>query len=193
MATYRRPTGVAQEQSLEAAQHPCTTTTFADPLPLSATTVMPRSEDSPLELSEFLAPVPEAVPTARHHVTGVLTEWGFSTLTETAGLLTCELVSNAVKHGSPAGTYQCGCKQQIVLTLRRRGGLFIEVWDPGAKGLHPHLRIAAPHDEVGRGLQLVDTLSRAWGHYSPVYGGTTVWCEMVPPRGHAGGNRHRCR
>ncbi|WP_314175623.1 ATP-binding protein [Streptomyces winkii] len=142
-----------------------------------------RPEDKPIELVEFLSPIPEAVPVARRHVVGVLHEWGLSTLTETASLLACELVSNAVKHGSPAAEAPTGAgAQQIVLTVRHHAGLFIEVWDPGSKGLHPRVRAAAPHDEVGRGLQLVDTLSRSWGHYAPAYGGRTVWCELVTPR-----------
>ncbi|OEU92265.1 hypothetical protein DB35_07170 [Streptomyces abyssalis] len=147
-------------------------------------------DDRILELVEFLTPVPEAVPAARRHVTRLLREWGLSALTDTAALLACELVSNAVKHGTPApGTASGGGVQQIVLTLRYHNGLFIEVWDPGSPGRHPHVRIAAPHDEVGRGLRLVDTLSRAWGHYIPAYGGRTVWCEVVSPA--YGEGRHR--
>jgi anti-sigma regulatory factor (Ser/Thr protein kinase) len=182
MATRRPHIDVAQEQSPQPSDSRRTTMALAEPLPHSVSGMMSRREDKLIELVEFLAPIPEAVPAARRHVMGVLREWGLTALTETAALLTCELVSNAVKHGSPAGdTLTCLRAQQIVLTVRHHDGLFIEVWDPGSKGLHPRMRKAEPHDEVGRGLHLVDALSRAWGHYAPAYGGRTVWCELVPP------------
>ncbi|WP_055487063.1 ATP-binding protein [Streptomyces sp. WMMB 322] len=144
--------------------------------------MVPRSKDKLIELVEFLAPIPEAVPVARRHVVEMLEGWGLSALSETAALLTCELVANAVKHGTPpAGTLTERAGQQIVLTVRHSEGLIIEVWDPGSKGLHPRVRRAALHDEVGRGLHMVATLSRAWGHYSPAYGGRTVWYELALP------------
>lgn len=190
MATGRPPTDVAQgEDTTKPARHRCTATASTESRPRSVYAVVPRSEDELIELVEFLAPVPEAVPVARRHVVEVLRGWGLSELTETAALLTCELVANAVKHGAPAaGALPDGSGQQIVLTVRHRDGLFIEVWDPGAKGLHPRVRRAALHDEVGRGLHMVATLSRAWGHYSPAYGGRTVWCELALPELPEGGD-----
>lgn len=183
MATGRPPTDVAQgEDTTKSARHRRTAAALTEPRPLSVSRTVPRPEDKLIELVEFLAPIPEAVPVARRHVAEVLRGWGLGPLTETAALLTCELVANAVKHGSSAPAPLTGrARQQIVLTVRHRGGLFIEVWDPASRGLHPRLRNAAPHDEVGRGLHMVDTLSRAWGHYSPAYGGRTVWCELALP------------
>lgn len=184
MATGRPPTDVApgEDQLTESACQRRTAPALTQPRTHSVSGMMPRPEDKLIELVEFLAPVPEAVPVARRHVVGVLNGWGLSALTETAALLTCELVSNAVKHGSPAaGTANGAAGQQIVLTVRHRGGLFLEVWDPGSKGLHPRVRNAAPTEEVGRGLHMVATLSRAWGHFSPPYGGRTVWCELALP------------
>jgi anti-sigma regulatory factor (Ser/Thr protein kinase) len=187
MATCRRPTNAAHKEAPETVGHRRTATAFAEPL--SDAVAVPPDAYRPgadlFELEEFLPPIPEAVPAARRHVTRVLDEWGLSSLTETAALVTCELVSNAVKHGSPAArTVKWEDRaQQIVLKVRQvrpyEGVLFIEVRDPGSKGLHPRLRTAAPHDEVGRGLYLVDALSRAWGHYSPAYGGRAVWCELL--------------
>jgi anti-sigma regulatory factor (Ser/Thr protein kinase) len=188
MATGRPPTDVAQgEDPTESARHRRTATASTESRPHSVYAVVPRSEDKLIELVEFLAPIPEAVPVARRHVAEMLKGWGLSLLTETAALLTCELVANAVKHGSPApGAVAGRAGQQIVLTVRHRDGLCIEVWDPGSKGLHPRVRKAAPHDEVGRGLHMVAALSRAWGHYSPAYGGRTVWCELALPEDHEG-------
>jgi anti-sigma regulatory factor (Ser/Thr protein kinase) len=179
MAICRRPTDVAEEESPQAVGCRQTTTALTEPLPHTVQSDACCAGEKLFEMVEFLAPVPEAVPAARRHVTSVLDERGLGALSETAALLTCELVSNAVKHGS-AG--DAGAKreraQQIVLTVRHEEALLIEVWDPGSKGLHPRLHRAAPHDEVGRGLHLVDTLSSAWGHYAPAYGGRAVWCEL---------------
>lgn len=189
MATSRRPPDVTGGEPHQIA---CcrTATAFAEPFSHSASAMMPSSGDGRiLELVEFLTPVPEAVPAARRHVTQLLCDWGLSELTDTAALLACELVSNAVKHGSsPVGAAPSGGAdvQHIELTVRHHHALFIEVWDPGAKRLHPHVRIAAPHDEVGRGLRLVENMSRTWGHYVPAGGGRTVWCEVGPPHAGAG-------
>jgi anti-sigma regulatory factor (Ser/Thr protein kinase) len=184
MAICRRPTDVAEEESPDVVGCRQTTTAFAERLPHDVPADACCAGEKLFELVEFMAPIPEAVPAARRHVTSVLDERGLGALSETAALLTCELVSNAVKHGS-AG--DAGAKreraQQIVLTVRHEDSLLIEVWDPGSKGLHPRLQRAAPHDEVGRGLHLVDTLSRAWGHYAPAHGGRAVWCELPSPGG----------
>lgn len=143
------------------------------------------------ERVELLAPVPEAVPAARRHITRLLRAWEVPELTDTAALLACELVSNAVKHGSrPGQGARDATEERIELTVRHDDdALVIEVWDPASKNLHPHVRIAAPHDEVGRGLRLVESLSRAWGHRTPPYGGRTVWCEVAPP--HSGAESGR--
>jgi anti-sigma regulatory factor (Ser/Thr protein kinase) len=88
-------------------------------------------------------------------------------------LLISELVTNAVRHGSPP----------ILLALECDGeGLRVRVRD-GAPAL-PRPRDSIPEDEGGRGLALVDALSDAWGA-EPVVdehgGGKSVWFELRNP------------
>lgn len=83
----------------------------------------------------------------------------------TVQLMVSELVTNAVQHGGPP----------IRLAIRAyTGHLVVEVKDCG-----PPL----PHDLVshdvarGRGLFIVEQLSRRWGERSH-HQGKTVWCDV---------------
>jgi hypothetical protein len=59
-----------------------------------------------------------------------------------------------------------------VRSSRRR--LYIEVTD-GAR-YRPHRRVARETDENGRGLELLEALSRRWG-VRPQLAGKVVWAE----------------
>jgi anti-sigma regulatory factor (Ser/Thr protein kinase) len=92
---------------------------------------------------------------------------GLGVLRDDAVLVADELVSNAIQHGQ--GPRSCR------LTLIDDGrGLLAEVTDSGSG--EPHMR--TPDSTGGRGLVLVDRLSKAWGvRWSR--GRKTVWAEMV--------------
>jgi anti-sigma regulatory factor (Ser/Thr protein kinase) len=126
------------------------------------------------------AALPSAAGAARRETVQTLKDWGLLQLIETAELLVSELVGNAVKHTGvmaeqPTYTELEGL-QTILLQLRvERGVLLIQVWD-GDPTL-PVLKEADFMSEGGRGLQLVETLSRRWGAY-PVGRGKIVWCEL---------------
>jgi anti-sigma regulatory factor (Ser/Thr protein kinase) len=113
---------------------------------------------------------PSAVPNTRHFVQAKLTEWEVDDdLAHTAVLLATELVTNAVRHGLG----------EIRMRLRRAcHALYIEVDDDGSA--LPDRRQADDDDEGGRGLQLVDALSEAWGA-RPLDHGKSVWCAMKLP------------
>ncbi|KIF79004.1 hypothetical protein QR77_20370 [Streptomyces sp. 150FB] len=89
---------------------------------------------------------------------------------ETAALLLSELVTNALRHGSPPG-------REISITLCRAGGLLrLEVEDAGETVPRP--RASGPDDECGRGLALVAALADDWG-VSPRRGpGKRVWVTL---------------
>ena len=106
---------------------------------------------------------------ARSFVTATLIAWHVEQFTETAILLTSELVTNAVLH---AGS---GVVLQIARTT---DGIRCEVTDRGPG--RPEMRLARAEDLSGRGLQLVDQLSRAWG-VAPDHGGKSVWFELTDP------------
>ncbi|MFE2595555.1 ATP-binding protein [Streptomyces sp. NPDC059396] len=92
---------------------------------------------------------------------------------ETAALLLSELVTNALRHGSPPG-------REIAVTLLRLDGLLkMEVEDAG--DLLPRPRDPGLDDECGRGLALVAVLSDDWG-VAPRRGpGKRVWLTLKVP------------
>ncbi|MFE9454047.1 ATP-binding protein [Streptomyces sp. NPDC006739] len=106
----------------------------------------------------------------RRIVRAALNHWGQPDLTETAELLTTELVTNAFCHGT-------GPDVGFRLYLRH-DRLVIEARDGSAA--RPELRCPAPDDENGRGLFLIDAMADAWG-VSP--DGTTTWCSLILRKG----------
>src|SRR4051812_11693164 len=100
---------------------------------------------------------------ARRIVRRALADWGQPDLSDNAQLLASELLTNALSHGAgPRISFT------VYLTEHRVG---IEVRD--GSPARPVLCHAAPEDESGRGLILVDALADAWG-VSP--DGMTTWC-----------------
>lgn len=87
---------------------------------------------------------------------------------EDAELLVTELVSNAYDHGQPP----------IILRLCQlpNWSLHIDVEDSDRTHL-PQLRASGPGGERGRGLVLVDQLSRGWG-FNVTATSKVVWAEM---------------
>jgi anti-sigma regulatory factor (Ser/Thr protein kinase) len=59
----------------------------------------------------------------------------------------------------------------------RNDALRIEVWDTSSRP--PLRRTAADEDEGGRGLLLVQALSKEWGCDVLNAGGKIVWCECL--------------
>ncbi|MFE4621809.1 ATP-binding protein [Streptomyces mirabilis] len=101
----------------------------------------------------------------RRIVRAALRHWRQTNLVDTAELLTSELVTNALRHG---------CGPDIGMRLYLSGArLVIEIRDGSA--VLPALRAAAPDDEDGRGLALVNAMADDWGT-SP--DGTTTWCSL---------------
>jgi anti-sigma regulatory factor (Ser/Thr protein kinase) len=114
-------------------------------------------------------PTPAAVRTARHFLDDTLARWQVpETVRDTAVLCLSELVTNALLHT------HTGCE---VRALLQDGLLTTTVRDRG-RGLAPQ----GPADDGplrvhGRGLELVELLSHAWGsRRGPV--GTTVWFTL---------------
>jgi anti-sigma regulatory factor (Ser/Thr protein kinase) len=100
---------------------------------------------------------------------------------ETAELLVSELVTNAVRFaGGPAHTLRYsgrGSPGLISLSLRHfREGLLIEVYD--TDDTPPVLSGADDDAESGRGLILVNALSKEWSYFFPPGGGKVVSCIL---------------
>jgi anti-sigma regulatory factor (Ser/Thr protein kinase) len=100
---------------------------------------------------------------------------------EIAELLVSELVTNAVRFaGDPARTVRYSERANaglIRLSLRHFPQcLLIEVYDADSK---PPIRSPADDQaENGRGLMLVDALSKEWSYFVPPVGGKVVYCVM---------------
>jgi anti-sigma regulatory factor (Ser/Thr protein kinase) len=100
---------------------------------------------------------------------------------ETAELLVSELVTNAVRFtDDPTRTMRYSERADaspISLSLRHfREGLLIEVYDTDS---NPPIRSRADEDaESGRGLMLVDALSKEWSYFFPPGGGKVVYCFL---------------
>lgn len=156
-------------------------TTAAPPAPLPAQaspsppaglspslTAPPRSRSGSLSRSRSRAALPfdvTSVPRARHLARERLAGWGLAEHVEVAELLVSELVTNALRHA----------RGPIGLTLAAHDGtLRCEVADTSPD--LPRLCRVEDDDECGRGLHLLDTLSR-WGS-TPTPTGKVVWFEL---------------
>ena len=102
-------------------------------------------------------------------------------IAETAELIVSELVTNAVRFtGNPARTLRYSERAEaslISLSIRHfREHLLIEVYDTDA---NPPVLSAHDDDaEGGRGLMLVDALSKEWSYFFPPGGGKVVYCFL---------------
>ncbi|MFC9293123.1 ATP-binding protein [Streptomyces sp. NPDC057011] len=116
-------------------------------------------------------PRQDSVPAARRRAAWLAVAWGQPGLAADAALLTSELTTNAVLHGSVEDRY-------VRVELRLTGAVLrIEVTDPKGER-RPEPRIAADDEQYGRGLQIVGALSQRWGASERVVG-KTVWAELA--------------
>jgi len=133
----------------------------------------------PQTMSTVFVAVPQAAGDARAFTTLVLDGWGLSHLVETAELLVSELITNAVKHAGgimePPDDFckPAGDIPPVILSVSRFDALLVQVWDASSE---PVVRREAADDDVdGRGLDLVDALSKEWGWDVLETGGKIVW------------------
>jgi anti-sigma regulatory factor (Ser/Thr protein kinase) len=122
----------------------------------------------PDELNLELPRLPTAGSTARSAVSERFAEELGANRVGELLLVVSELVANAVVHGRGA----------ITLKLRfDRDRVYGEVVDQGS-GFEREVRERGPDEINGRGLMIVDALSRRWG----IHEGTThVWFELGEP------------
>jgi anti-sigma regulatory factor (Ser/Thr protein kinase) len=129
-----------------------------------------------------LGALPSAVPCARAHTTALLAMWGLTRVADSAELVVCELITNAITHGS-GGAGGRGPIPVVHLDLSTDlARLRIDVWDtsPRAPVLRPDVPDSA---EGGRGLLLVDALCETWGaDRVPGWPGKRVRAVLVIPQ-----------
>jgi len=115
---------------------------------------------------------PAAAAEARRQVRAAIRSWDVPVDPDTAVLLACELVTNAIRHETgPAITLVVSCS---------RGRLRVDVHDT-ARCL-PTVADAPVDAETGRGLMLVATLSDEWGIYRTPAGKAVYFALAFQPR-----------
>ncbi len=132
---------------------------------------MTSSSPSPVLVAvERYAAAAAAVPVARSAAVRTLRGWHLDLPTvQTAELVTCELITNAVQ-ASPPGDI---IAMRLTLTARH---LLIETWD--GSDARPVPISPRADDEHGRGLALIEALSTQWGWFRARDRGKIVWAEV---------------
>lgn len=121
----------------------------------------------PSRVAEWTVPPDTAaVPAVRAECRRVLEGWGLEETATTTELILSELVTNAIRYGSPP----------VTVRLLRGRCLICEVADGSSTS--PRLRRAETTDEGGRGLFLVAQFAERWGtRYTPR--GKVIWAEQL--------------
>jgi anti-sigma regulatory factor (Ser/Thr protein kinase) len=116
------------------------------------------------------APLPRNVTLARRRAARLAVDWGFHSRAGDVGVVTSELITNALLHGSLRD-------RLIRVRLAATGAtLRVEVSDPRGER-QPVPREAACEDQFGRGLTLVGMLADDWGVHPRLGVGKTVWAQ----------------
>jgi hypothetical protein len=115
-----------------------------------------------------LARDPGSPRLARRLVRAAFRDWGLLGEPDDAELVTTELVTNAVEHARTA------CSVGLTLT---RADLLVTVRD-GGPGPPRRVPDPDPGSFRGRGLQVVEHLSRAWGVRAADGGGSATWAAL---------------
>ncbi|MDQ0772944.1 anti-sigma regulatory factor (Ser/Thr protein kinase) [Streptomyces aurantiacus] len=139
----------------------------------TSTTGTPAALGSSARRATFVLPADvKAVGEARRRVLERLSSWGVTQDgCDTAVLVVSELFTNSVVHTA---------SRTITCSLRATPDqLRIQVADDGSCQSAPMPQRAGVHDEEGRGLMLVKTVSRRWGAGPTEDGdGRAVWADL---------------
>ena len=123
-----------------------------------------------------LAPGAQSARRAREFTRITLGGWGMAAGIDVAELVVCELVTNALRHGLLSAQWMPE-EHPIALTLLRRDPfLMCAVIDPEPRG--PVLMEPCARAESGRGLQVVESCSAAWGWLPIEDAGKVVWALL---------------
>ncbi|MEC3993444.1 ATP-binding protein [Actinacidiphila sp. DG2A-62] len=125
-------------------------------------------------------PTARSVGRARRLLAGQLAVWGLTQVSDDAGLILSELVTNAITHAHPP-------YGNLIATRFERlaDGVRIEVHDTGDDKPEPCK--ASADEEGGRGLELVHVLTGgAWGVSDRDGPGKLVWAQCTATRDEVG-------
>lgn len=115
-----------------------------------------------------LAPELQSVATARRFVRVHLTGHDLSALVDDVTLVASELATNALRHAGTAFTVTITAFADDVVLAVEDGSLSM-----------PVLVEAGVDDVVGRGMAIVDVVSRDWGVVVDAHVGKSVWASFA--------------
>lgn len=145
-----------------------------------------QMNDWPFRSYLELGALPSALPCARLHAKHVFREWGLEDCTDTIELVVSELVTNAQRASAGltgsrfGGRWIPGVPPVRLWLCSDKEKVHIRVWD----GDHrmPEAQAADLDAESGRGLFLVEAVSREWGVFVPEgSNGKVVWAILGRP------------
>ncbi len=144
------------------------------------TAVLREVENSTVVL---LPSQPASVAVARRRITAEMRSVGIEDeAIDDAAIVITELVTNAIKHGSPLP----GRWLQVTWDMDTES-VEIAVSDGGGSGTRPRANRPSLTAMGGRGLEIVDSLCDRWGVRPP---GTTVWAILAAPAAHSAHTAH---
>jgi anti-sigma regulatory factor (Ser/Thr protein kinase) len=128
--------------------------------------------DRPLVASRDLPAEVESPRIARNVIKDTLFRWRLGDLYEDAAVVVSELVTNALRHGLGSDMHRV-----LRLVLVRYEGQFVcMVTDPADAA--PTMQEPDYIAETGRGLHIIEAMSRAWGWTPLLGGGKAVWASF---------------
>jgi anti-sigma regulatory factor (Ser/Thr protein kinase) len=119
---------------------------------------------------------PESVKAGRDFARVTLGLWDMDALTDLAGLVVSELLTNAVRHGVPSARKIVSEHCVRLRLLAQAPFVMCMVTDPG-HGI-PVLRDSDLAAECGRGLTVVEACCVRWGWHLLDEGGKVVWALL---------------
>ncbi|NIY65631.1 ATP-binding protein [Streptomyces malaysiensis] len=118
-----------------------------------------------------------SVSDARRFTRFTLGSWGLEPLIDTVVVIVSELLANALRHGRLRTCGSHGSPRPLwVGLLRGETTVLCTVADQSPD--IPVLRRAGSFAQTGRGLQIIESLSAAWGWTDPNADGKAVWAAV---------------
>ena len=140
----------------------------------------------PLQSYLELEALPTAVPCAARHSRLVLAQWGLRELADQAELVVSELVTNGITASSRlvgcrfGGRWSAGIPPVRLWLRSDCRTVLVEVWDGNNR--MPARQELDPQSEGGRGLWLVEAVTKDRGAFQPEHAsGKVVWAVVAKP------------
>jgi hypothetical protein len=132
----------------------------------------PSTGDQPLVAARDLPPEVESPGIARNVTKATLAGWSLGDFCDDAAVVVSELVTNAIRYGLCPGARD---PLRLVL-VRYEHQLVCMVTDPTDTA--PTMQEPDWVAETGRGLHIIEAISRAWGWTPLLGGGKAVWASF---------------